>query len=251
MSADTTQSGGIGHYVYVYYDSDTNEPFYVGKGQNKRATSHQDGRSHNPGLRARLDDGNYGLDVLAWGLDQDTAFQVESAAIDLVGIDNLLNIQRGKRSLSFGRIGWDDLIRRIGAKDRPIERIDHNVVFVSINETYEKYGNTPGALYDSTRGIWKLDLDEAKKYDYIAGVVGQTVVTMYEVAAWLPAGTTRYEYRVDDDFENSGRIECVGREAPTAILDDYVGRSIDLGRNSHYFGPIAGKVNLNSSTNKF
>lgn len=242
----------IGHYVYVYSDRETGEPFYVGKGQGNRATAHQDGRSHNLALQERLEDPNsYLLEVLAWGLSEEAAFQVETAAIDLLGIENLENIQRGHKSHSFGRISWDDLVRHLTVGNEPIEEILHNIVFVSINKTYELYGNDESALYDSTRGVWDLSLEKAENYDYIAGVVDGTVVCVYEVACWLPAGSTRYEYRDENSFKNSGRIECVGLAAEKDVLDAYLGRKIKLSQNSHYYGPLAGKVFRDSKTGQY
>lgn len=245
----------LGHYVYVYYDTETGEPFYIGKGKGGRAEIHGQGGSHNTAVNDRIAGENYSCDVLAWGLEENVAFQVDAAAIDLIGIDNLLNENRGKGSRSFGRVSLETLKRALSAKNRPIERIDHNIVFVSIRETYERYGNSPGALYNSTRGIWKLALDRVEEYDYIAGTVNGVVLSMYQVGAWLPEQSTRYEYRVfeDYDIEDSGdkRVECVGIEASPEVLDLYIGRSIKLYQNSHFFGPVAGRVVYDRTTGEY
>lgn len=85
----------LGYYVYVYSDPDTRRPFYVGKGKGNRVFNHMDDQSENEKVRkindikARGKEPN--IEILAHGLDEETAFKVEAAAIDLIGIENLTN----------------------------------------------------------------------------------------------------------------------------------------------------------------
>ena len=85
------------YYVYVYSDPDTKEPFYVGKGKGNRVFTHLDEQSENDKVHKINEIRERGeepiIEILAHGLDNETALKVEAAAIDLIGIKNLTNIQ--------------------------------------------------------------------------------------------------------------------------------------------------------------
>ena len=87
------------YYVYVYSDPDTKEPFYVGKGKGNRAFQHLDDQSETDKTNKINDIRRRGkehtIEILVHGLDNKTALKVEAAAIDLTGIKNLTNRQRG------------------------------------------------------------------------------------------------------------------------------------------------------------
>ena len=89
------------NYVYVYCKVDTKNnnkktPIYIGVGKGLRCLSHlkelnkkTDSKSK---LLKELDEKNLlTLDILAHGLDKDQVLTVESACIDLIGIENLEN----------------------------------------------------------------------------------------------------------------------------------------------------------------
>ena len=101
-------SEALGSYVYVYSDPDTKKPFYVGKGKGNRVFDHLNDNSESAKCLRIQEIRSRGkeplIEILAHGLDDDTALKVEAAAIDLIGIDNLTNIQRGHDSSSYGKI---------------------------------------------------------------------------------------------------------------------------------------------------
>lgn len=234
------QSDRLGHYVYVYYNGETRAPFYIGRGTGSRVLSHAIG-SHNDRVRERISEGDYGIDILAHGLDADTAKKVESAAIDLVGIDNLLNKFRGSGAVEYGRVNLTTLLRALEAKD--LTEVHHNLIVVSINKTYREYGDDLAALYESTRGVWAgITPQRADDADYIAGVVDDRIVYLMTAAAWLPAGSTNYFVRERRDID--GRIEFVGRTASQDIQDLYVGKRIPANERPTYYGPFHNKVRL-------
>lgn len=225
------------HYVYVYYDKDTRTPFYIGRGQGNRVFSHEKG-SHNDAVAERIAQGSYGVDFLAHGLDLEGAQKVEAAAIDLMGIDNLTNKTRGTDSRTFGRIDVDDLLRSVAAET--LLQADHDILLVSIRNTFEQYGRDPAALYDSTRGGWIIHESKRDLIKFVAGVVSKTIVCIYEVAAHFPAGTTRYTFREQLEKSDANRTEFVGREASDDIQDRYVGKVVEgKGRfqSPAYLGP--------------
>jgi hypothetical protein len=91
------------------------------------------------------------------------------------------------------------------------------------------------ALYEATRGVWKLgaNLDAVQKRDavqYALAVAGGIVREMFAVGQWHPAGTTTYTTRKPSDVQIEGRWEFTGSIAPASLRAKYVGRSV-----AHYF----------------
>ena len=91
-------------YVYVYCEiSDDNRriPIYIGKGKSDRCFSHLNNLGDLSGLKNKkinelLNENRLGIDILAYGINDQTALAIESACIDLMGIDNLANVVRGQ-----------------------------------------------------------------------------------------------------------------------------------------------------------
>ena len=86
-------------YVYVYCEIDEDNrriPIYVGKGKSDRFFSHLnnlDGTSNqkNKKIANLLKENRLSIDILAYNLTDKTALAIESACIDLMGIENLEN----------------------------------------------------------------------------------------------------------------------------------------------------------------
>ena len=91
-------------YVYVYCEIDEDNrriPIYIGKGKSERCFSHLDNLDNLTSAKSKkinnlFNDDKLGIDILAHGLDDKTALQIESACIDLMGINNLENVVRGQ-----------------------------------------------------------------------------------------------------------------------------------------------------------
>lgn len=117
----------LGYYVYLYIDPRDGRPFYVGKGKDDRALSHlsEEAESRKCATIAALRAAGLEprIDILAHALrDEETAFRIESAVIDLFGLDALTNEARVAQS-SVGAdsaIRTDDVLRRQASdRDRP------------------------------------------------------------------------------------------------------------------------------------
>src|SRR5690606_449885 len=96
-------------YVYLYSHPVTGVPFYIGKGKANRVFSHLDDMSESEKCELIREIRSQGLEpkveILIHGLDdEEAALKIESAIIDLIGIENLTNKQHGYRSALFGRM---------------------------------------------------------------------------------------------------------------------------------------------------
>jgi hypothetical protein len=79
-------------------------------------------------------------------------------------------------------------------------------------------------LYDVTRGAWKLGRKRSKISLALAVFEG-IVREVYEVAAWLPAGST-FSTRSPRGLRSKKRWEFVGRVAADPIRRRYVDRYV-------------------------
>lgn len=214
------------HYVYLYIDPRNERPFYVGKGQGERALSHpsEEAESRKCAKIAELaaEGKKPRIDILAHGLrDEETAFRIEAAVIDLFGLDALTNEVRGWRSLQLGRIPLPELTMYYAAT--PVE-VEVPALLIRINRLY-RHNMTPQELYEATRGVWKLGA-RCMKAQYAFAVFEGLVREVYEIEAWHEAGTTAYATRDASQLKAAGRREFLGRVADAMIRDHYVGHSV-------------------------
>ena len=225
-------------YIYVYCEvTEDNKrlPIYIGKGKSDRCFQHlntlndlnseKDFRIYNALSKDRL-----GIDILAYGLDDQTALIVESACIDLMGIDNLTNSVRGHGS-NVKRIQLGELSNLLMDKKIAVNP-DHRGVAILINRDYRpSFGDLE--LFEYTRGIWSLKMKTISKDAKYAYATFQGVVKeVYEIHSWVPAGTQEYFTRgLDPDRLKRARWEFVGRKAPNEIREKYVGKILDKPRS--------------------
>ena len=219
------------YYVYVYSDPDTKKPFYVGKGKNDRAFSHLSDQKENEKvnkINEIIENGKEPIiEILVHGLDEETALKVEAAAIDLIGIKNLTNRQRGHESSLYGKIEVSLLDARYSHEKLDSDDIIDNIMLIRINKRYRN-DMTPLELYESTRGYWRLNVENAKKVDYVLAVYDGMVLEVYEAVEWFPALSTymgtRQSELTREDME--GRYEFVGKIANEDIRKRYADKSV-------------------------
>jgi hypothetical protein len=215
----------LGYYVYLYLDPDTHEIFYVGKGQGNRCFAHlNDERECEKAhiirdLRARNKEPR--IEILIHGLsDEETAFRVECAVIDLLDIQKLTNQQRGWRSGVYGRMPLSELIIYF---EQPPVVIDDPVILIRINQMYH-YGITELELYEATRGRWVVG-ERRNQAKYALAIFDGLVREVYRIDKWHPGNTTVYLTRHFTE-EASGRWEFTGEVAESAIRDKYLLKSV-------------------------
>lgn len=206
----------LGYYVYIYIHPRTKKPFYVGKGLGQRALAHlsSEVESQKGLILQELRSGGKEprVDILAHNLpDEETAFRVEAAVIDLFNLDRLANKVRGWRSIELGRWPLADLIAHYAAK--PVI-IDDAVMLIRINKQYTP-GMSAKKLYQATRYAWKVGR-RREKAKFACAVFEGVVREVYEIREWRKASSLEGE-----------RWEFVGKIADESIRSKYLGHRVE------------------------
>lgn len=101
-------------------------------------------------------------------------------------------------------------------------------ILIRINQFYLE-GMSGKALYEATRGVWRVG--ERRNEAIIAIAVFQGIVKeVYHIESWHPAGTTPYETRPPETYNIPKRWEFIGRVADPKIKSKYVDGNV-----KHYF----------------
>lgn len=106
--------------------------------------------------------------------------------------------------------------------------VDEPAILVRINKTYHS-GMTPEELYEATRGCWVMKQSRCENAEIALAVNAGTVLEVFQIASWHPAGSTPYETRILR-ADLGRRIEFVGQVAPEHLRQKYKGKSV-----AHYF----------------
>lgn len=223
----------LGHYAYVYVDPRDESVFYVGKGKGARALAHLDpkerkritaiiGKLRSSGVEPRID-------ILAHALpNEQVAFAVEAAAIDLIGVHRLANSIRGRASPKIGRMPLSELVAHYTR--RKVE-IKEPAILVRINRLY-RFGMTPAELYDATRSAWRVGRPR-REAKYAFAVYEGVVREVYRITGWLPGGTSFTAQNEGRRKPRPGRWEFVGTLAEESVrrryIDTYVGHLFPKG----------------------
>lgn len=217
------------NYVYLYIDPRDDQPFYVGKGKGNRLLAHLNAKAETEKVKRIAELRKLGkepvIEILKYGLTEREAFLVESAAIELIGVDRLTNLVKGHHADEKGRGLLQEIIQQLDAKRVSIE---HPVVLINIRQLY-RYGMSPLELYDATRSAWKVG-PRREAAEYAFAVYAGIVRAVYSIAAWVPGGSTMLTREHADPDKPRERFEFVGTLAPKPIQRKYLGKSV-----RHYF----------------
>jgi hypothetical protein len=221
------------YYVYLLRDPESGEIFYVGKGTGDRVFAHarnalssDEETPKAERIKAILcSKQTVSTELLRSGLDEDIAFEVEAAAIELCGLTTLLNLVEGHGSLSRGRMTTDDAIMELEAPP-----IDVTVPALLIKPSRLWYRGMPeDELFEATAVWWKLG-KRRELAQYAFAVVHGVIRGVWHIEGWRPRqeGDSGWE----DDPPGKPRWGFTG--TPATKLNHYIGHSV-----AHYWKPGA------------
>jgi len=208
-------------YVYRLIDPRNGETFYVGKGRGNRVFSHiceqpVEGDEVDNKLRRIREIRLAGFEVAhvihRHGMDDQTAFEVESALID--AYPGLTNIVGGAGGSDFGAMHAKEIIQRYAAE--PVV-FRHRALLISVNRTAPDT-----SLYEATRYAWKISATKAKEADVILATMQGLIVGAFVADQWLPATEANFPGRESVP----GRLGFVGQEASADFKHLYVGKRV-------------------------
>lgn len=206
----------IGYYVYVLKDPRNSEIFYIGKGKGNRVFQHvscaldtEDDSDKLNLIREILNEGkNVEYYILRHGLvTEKEALEIESACIDLIGLDNLTNEIKGHNSWESGMKTADEIIQYYDAK---AITITEPTIIININKLYKRFMKD-NELYNTTRSSWKLG---SKKNE-----------AKYVIAAYR--GLVREVYKINSWNQVGDRWEFTGEVAEKEVRDKYLNQSLE------------------------
>ncbi len=102
--------------------------------------------------------------------------------------------------------------------------IDEKAILIRINQLYSD-SMSDLALYEATRGVWKVG-DRKNKAELAFAVYGGQVKEIFKIGKWLKAGTQQYLTIPQEHKMIAGRWEFEGVVANEAIRQKYMGKSV-------------------------
>lgn len=221
----------LNYYVYKLIDPTNGEVFYIGKGSNNRIFDHCKGAlGKNDQNENEFDLKNdrikkilsSGLDVLPvivrYGLEEDDAFIVESVLIN--EYPGLTNAQSGHDS-DYGPVSAWQIEYLLKAEPA---QMDRSMLILKTNDAW--YIPHLNDIRNARKiGTWRLNIDNAKKYNYVALVVNRLFKNIFIVSE-------------KDWYEDDGRWGFNGKTAEKDVLERYVERKIPEEMCVHSSQPV-------------
>jgi uncharacterized protein len=230
-------------YVYALFDPLETRPFYIGKGRGNRVFQHVKGailedKESNKyekilEIRARGENNRVNHTIVRHGMNDEVAFEVESALIDLANRTgaNLTNEVTGHNSIENGMMSADDVMRKYNAQ--PLNELLHSVAIININKKYKiirdealqvntKYSGKD-LIYESVKQAWVMGA-RREAVDYVLAEYKGIIVEIYEVIEIINnEGSPERWYKVSG-YKN--RWGFHGKRAADHVRANYLNKSI-------------------------
>lgn len=184
------------YYVYLLYDTQTKEIFYVGKGKGTRFLDHLKEAQKNGDLSVenkkvdkirQIGEKRFGCTILRQNLNQEEAYQVEAATIDLLRSASyrnikgqILNIQSGHGSMTNGIV---DIKQYRTMRNKYVQLLKSETL-LSLNLRIGEYINSASLLQLVHKKKWKVREEEARKATYTVVECDNVVVAVFKSDCW-------------------------------------------------------------------
>lgn len=198
----------IGCYVYRLIDPRNGQTFYVGKGKGNRVFAHvydalkqYDGTNYiernEDDISAKIKQireiHNAGLEVIhviqRWGMDEKTAYEVESAIIDcFAGLSNAVDGHDTDRGVTNAV----ELEKSLACE--PYKEPDFKYLIIKTSSERVNGEICKGSIYEAARYAWRLNRKNLDNYRYAFATIKGIVKGVYEIERWEPAEENRWQF---------------------------------------------------------
>ena len=173
-------------YVYRLIDPRNGETFYVGRGKEQRVFDHVSGavdKADHDALDPKLGriheiralDMDVAHIIHRHGMSEAAAKEVEAALID--AYPGLVNRVAGSGSRDRGTRHVDEIVLEYSAEEFVVEE---PLILISIGKLWNERG-----VYGAVRGVWKLRMERAERYNLVLAHVRGVVRGAYRPTRWL------------------------------------------------------------------
>ena len=206
----------LSYYVYLLLDPRNNKIFYIGKGKGNRIFAHISGALENYSetekiaLIKEIIKGGYEVKhyIVRHGIEnEDVAFEIEATLIDLLThkdfehLSQITNIVSGHNSWERGIKTVEEIEILYSAK--PLDKIEHNLLLININKTY----NRNISIYEATRKSWRLDLNKVKKVEYVLAEYKGIIRAIFKPINWFETEDKKRKYFEGEEVKNKKILE--------------------------------------------
>lgn len=162
--------------------------FYVGHGTIERPPMHEKEKKKSKKTEKIKQIKNRGQKVkkviLRHGITKQEAIEIEAAVIELIGKENLTNVQFGHHTKEKGKCDYAAFISEGKIEKNDWEELKREgALLVNIKNSYSIY-LTPQKLYKATRGNWKIDVKKISKIKYVVAYYEGVIQEIYEPKSW-------------------------------------------------------------------